>query len=355
MRFLATGDLQAHNWRAFSYINEAGQNSRLGNILQVLRKMREYGEAHGIRNSIFLGDIFEINDYIDVDVYDAVYRELRQFQRAIIVPGNHDISAIRKSGEALTPFGPFEVFVTVIKEPFTEIFPGVHCVPYHPDPQHMKETFRALSKESKRIVLLSHVSVEGGKVGPKKYLLRCPIKLRDLYPDRWDLILLSDFHTRQKLAKNVWYMGSPIQHTFGETHEPCFWDVEVVSGRMLGTVKKIPTNLPKFVRAFISKERFKQLARMAKHNVRSRTLSGNYVKVVLADGLDEEHFLKVAAALKFQVDFDRQRVGDGAPDIADLHFDPNELIERYVERNTDVKAAGLRLIALGKKLYEGGV
>lgn len=347
IRFLATGDLQIHKWRQFAYTTESGMNSRLKNCLRVLSFLRKTAVELGIKRILLNGDLLEESDYIDTEVYDATYIELERIHDAgietVINIGNHDVYA-EHGGRVLHALRAFRKVATIVEEP-TLVWGSVQVVPWMSSPDRIKAAIRDIRDPEKKCLVL-HCGVQGAVTGPRNYLLRNPIKLKDIRSREFALILLSDYHTRQRLQRDpqVWYLGSPLQHTFGEIHEPCVWDV-FLRGDERPVLRKIKTSLPKFRRVSASSE----------HVLRSRTASfaGDYVKVSpRSDSLSDRSIERVAKETGFQFQIDRRGGDDGDfQNVRSLNF--QAAMESYVIANTKSEVQRRKLLKLGWRIFNG--
>jgi hypothetical protein len=347
LRFIATGDLQVHAWRQFSYTRKNGMNSRLYFCLKVLDILGKEAEARGIDKILINGDVFEENTYIEVEVYDEVYLRLEKLHDAgmdtVINLGNHDV--LRESGRrVLHTLRSFRKVATIVEEP-KSVWGVLSVVPWMADAQSIKKAIRGLAA-SKEMGLALHCGVQGARTGPTSYLVRNPIKLRDIRATDFGFVLLSDYHTRQKLARNVYYLGSPIQHSFGEIHRPAIWDIRVLDVAPWYIAKRIYTDLPRFKSVYIR--------RLSDFKDKLDSFSGNYIRAILsADSKVLEEDLERLASGRFQLQVDREDEGRDVVSNGDVHtMDPEEAIFRYTEFHSSVGKRS-RLVQLGKKLYHG--
>lgn len=345
LRFLATGDLQVHPWRQFSYTKSNGMNSRLYNCLKVLDIMREEARKRGIDKILLNGDILEESDYIQVETYDALYRKIEKMHEAgldvVVNCGNHDICK-QSSGRVLHSLRPLRQVATVVEEP-TLVWDALQVVPYQRNPEKLKKAIRRL-RSSRSYGLALHCGVQGAKTGPSAYLVRNPIKLRDIRSKEFGLVLLSDYHTRQWLSKNALYMGSPLQHSFGEIHRPCIWDVRLSGHDPYFDARKIYTNLPRFRRLDVS--RIKDLKRKAD------SLRGDYVKLrtPAGGGISETDIQKVVKG-RFLYDIEEgNEEQEDKPTTSSLQ--PLEAISQYAKSKVSNPK---KLVTLGAKLYKGEI
>jgi DNA repair exonuclease SbcCD nuclease subunit len=345
IRFLATGDLQIHPWKQFSYTKSNGMNSRLYNCLKVLDIMRKEAHKRGITKILLNGDILEETDYIQVEVYDGLYRKIERMCEegldVVVNCGNHDICK-QSSGRVLHSLRPLRQVATVVEEP-TLVWDALQVVPWMADSEALKKAIRRV-RSSRSYGLALHCGVQGAKTGPTAYLVRNPIKLRDIRSKEFGLVLLSDYHTRQWLSKNALYLGSPLQHSFGEIHRPCIWDVRLFGHDPYFDARKIYTNLPRFRRLDVS--RIKDLRRKVE------ALRGDYVKLhtPAGGGVSEADIQKVVKG-KFLYDIEEtSEEQEDKPDTSSLH--PLEVISQYARSKV---SSPKKLVSLGIKLYKGEV
>lgn len=354
LRFLATGDIQAHEWKQFATVTPEGMNSRLHNILSVFDVISREAKSRGIKKLLINGDVFEENSYISTETYDGVYRKLEKLHdegvETVINLGNHDV-VLYSASRVLHALRPFRKVATIFERPGVA-WSHVFLVPYEPDVEKIKSSFAALGDGSCTCVA-AHVGVQGGSVGPKDYLLRCPIKLRDLHPKRIKLILLSDFHKSQFLRKNVLYMGSPIQHTFGEVHRPKIWDVSLLDEPPWFKLRRIYTEFPTFRRIEVDEGKLLEL----KEKVRGKDfpLHNSYVRAIItSDKVRDEDLEELARVGKFLLQIHRKGQTDAGERSEIEALDARSLIGKYVHENARGKVERKRLANLGRELYPGG-
>lgn len=343
--FIITGDLQVRAWQQFSHTRKDGMNSRLYYCLKVFDIILKTAKERKVKRVLLNGDILEDNGWIEVNTYNAVYRKLEMLHEAglevVINLGNHDVYA-ELGGRIVHSITPLGRLSRIVEEP-QQVWKDVWCVPWMANPRELKRAIASIPIEGHQI-LVSHCGVQGARTGPTSYLVRNPIKLRDVRPREFRLVLLSDYHTRQKLASNVVYLGSPLQHTFGEIHRPCIW---IVSKFQL---EKVYTNLPQFHRIKVSSvEELKSKTKEQQNGYYS-------IKIPEGSSVGQEAIEKAARSLGLRFDIEVHRETDpGSVSGSPLAFDAHRAIRRYVKRAHHRTKARLRLLDLGVKLYEGKV
>lgn len=341
--FIITGDLQVRAWQQFSHTRKDGMNSRLHYCLKVFDIILRTAKERKVKKVLLNGDILEDNGWIEVGTYNAVYRKLEMLYEAglevVVNLGNHDVYA-ELAGRVVHSLTPFGRLARLVEKP-EQVWKDVWCVPWVANQSELKRAIASIQVEGHQI-LVCHCGVQGAKTGPTAYLVRNPIKLRDVRPKHFRLVLLSDYHTRQKLASNVVYLGSPLQHTFGEIHRPCIW---VVSEFRL---EKVYTGLPQFHRIEVSSiEELKS---------KTKGQENGYYSITIPEGgsLRQEAVEKAARSLGLRVNVEVHREADSRPiSGGSLAFDAYRAIRRYVKRKNRRTKTRLRLLELGVKLYEG--
>jgi DNA repair exonuclease SbcCD nuclease subunit len=351
MKLLITGDVQAHNFRQFSYTRKNGMNSRLWNCLHVFDILLKEAKQRNIDKVLINGDVFEDTTYIEVEVFDGVYRKLEMLHEAgihtVLNIGNHDVSRVSgQSGQRiLHSLRAFRKVAQVVERP-TLVWNHLQVVPWMPSPDSIKEAIRNCDV-SKTKSLVGHFGVQGAKTGPKGYLVRNPIKLEDLRPCEWGLVLLSDYHTRQRLAKNVFYLGSPLQHSFSEVHRPCVWCVSLDREGIYRT-ERIYTDFPQFRRVHATDLR----------EFRKETLGfkGDYVSVEIGnERITEMEVSRVANSVGFRYRIQQSDAEESVhtKSLSRSQSDIRRTFRKYVRGAVKGESRGRRLLELGQKLYRG--
>jgi DNA repair exonuclease SbcCD nuclease subunit len=338
--FIITGDLQIKPWQQFSHIRKDGMNSRLYYCLKVFDIILETAKERGIRRVFLNGDFFEENSWIETETYDAAYRKLDKLHEAgletVISLGNHDVFA-KLSGRMLHPLRAFSKVARILEKPEL-IWDCVQVVPWMENPQKLIKAISKVAASPRRILVL-HCGVQGAVAGPTRHLIRNPIQLRDIRHKEFGLVLLSDYHTRQRLAPNVAYLGSPLQHSFGETHKPCIWIIS--NKRYHFRMDKVFTNLPRFRRVVVS----------SPSDLYARTdWRGDYVSIKPSAELSHQEVQKVADKMGFKFKIEHGEEEVSVP-VGTSHVSPKHGIRKFVRQQNLPAPEMRRLIKLGFRLY----
>lgn len=239
MKLAMMADIHCHPFPEFSTLLPNGMNSRLADILSCFDSMREHCLENGITDVLLLGDIFHVRGRIETTVYNAVYRTLKKFPdqgiNLMMMVGNHDQAV--KDGEEHA-LEPFKEFAKVIDKPQLIRLDGLYvwAIPYIHDPELLKKEIQRGKWElhemfsdnpgsweehgcPKQLMAL-HTGLDGAGVGSINYIMKEPLTLEDIQPDDWDWVAMGHYHKPQFLADNVFYIGAPIQHNFGDEGDP---------------------------------------------------------------------------------------------------------------------------------------
>lgn len=346
--FIITGDLQIKAWQQFSRIRKNGMNSRLYYCLKVFDIILATAKERGIKRVLLNGDIFEDKGWIETETYTETYKKLEMLHdngiEIVLNPGNHDVYA-ELPGRTIHALTPFRRLTRVVEKP-QQVWKDVWVVPWMSNPQRFKEAVRTIPARASQI-LVCHCGVQGARTGPTSYLVRNPVKLQDIRPSDFRLILLSDYHTRQDLAPNVHYLGSPLQHSFGEIHKPCIWSISD-SG-----CERIYTNLPRFRRI--------QVSSLQELLDKAEGFQGDYVAILYtgkaAEDVPADHIAEIAGKHGFQFTLDAEGVGAEEGTAEEFRessvFEPRRAIARFLAKANLPNRRKARLEKIGLRLYNG--
>jgi DNA repair exonuclease SbcCD nuclease subunit len=243
MKVAITGDVHAGTFSQYATISEHGINSRLLRIIECLDTMIETAVDNECEQFIIAGDLYHDRVGIKPVVLDLVSSVLRKWSKkleVVVLQGNHDLSVSSDH----TSIQALSGLCTIITQP--TVYKSVAYVPWTDDQKHLSKTIAALKKQGGKC-MIGHLGIDGAKLGPANIEIPGHIELDKVEGmDEWTWISLSHYHKYQQTRKNAWYVGSPIQHTWGEAGEQ--------KGFFLAdTTKRNPTFIentysPKFVK-----------------------------------------------------------------------------------------------------------
>ena len=221
MKLILFADLHARNWMAFKKELATGRNSRLENCLEIIRQIAKLSKDTDARAVLFLGDVFHTRFQIDVDVYDAVYKEISEASKVCpwyLLRGNHDTFDTEGKVHSLVSMGNGRITVLDQVYAFKIDDTNVFAIPWYADEEYIRGILQHDGCSGD--ILLLHAALKEGTVGKGNYRTDAPLSVSDLPVGSFKRIFLGDFHKHQELVPDkVMYLGSPLQHTFGEANE----------------------------------------------------------------------------------------------------------------------------------------
>jgi len=331
MKILIVSDLHADNYSRFSRLTKSGINCRLQDCLDVIRNLKGPAEQVGAECLFFLGDLFNSRTTISIDVYYLVFQEIEKLAKnikAYLLVGNHD-QFLRK-GDIYSTY-PFSSICQVISEPTVLNLDGSKfvCLPYQEE-----QDFRFIETHEGDY-LFAHLGLNGAKVGPTEYKMKTALNPEDLKPDRFKWIVLGHYHKFQRLGDNIVYVGSMLQHSFGERGEEKF---ALVLDTETEKLQRIKLDGPQFLQITLDEL--------------DERVNGNYIKV-LCKQKEREQVLQRLSELKprgWVVETDIETKFEKRIDINPT-MPISEVIKRYVE-NSGTTLDKRRLIKVAKEIIK---
>jgi DNA repair exonuclease SbcCD nuclease subunit len=221
-------DLQLHNHMRWSHVTEGGFNSRLLDGIHALDQAVELADGGTV---IVSGDFFHDSRSISIDVlFQAarwVNRAATACQRVIISVGNHDTYLKSGTIHSLECFRRPNVEVVDSHQKFSGFSPlatvneryPFFIAAYTEDLEKLRDAMAALDDNT---ICILHQDVKGGVMNGGR-VSESGLTIKEL--ERFKLVLLGHFHEHQKLADNVFYVGSPYQIDKGEMGQPKYMAV----------------------------------------------------------------------------------------------------------------------------------
>jgi exonuclease SbcD len=235
MRVLLYSDLHAHPWKQYATILPDGMNSRLQDGINCLKQIIAFATTQNIDAVLFGGDLFHTRGRLSVQAFNAVFEAMAGFPRAVpqlLIHGNHDQAD--KEGAVYSIHTLRTLTNVVDKAGWVELETkngetlAVMAVPYTENVAHLRELVREplppMAGRNKGLIpriLLGHLGVQGAKIGADfVYSNQHDAVIDDLNITGFDAVFLGHFHQHQQLAPNVWYIGAPMHHNWGDRHDP---------------------------------------------------------------------------------------------------------------------------------------
>ena len=206
---------------------------RLNDCLCVLEWVFATAKKHKIENIIFAGDLFQDRQKIDVITYsktfDILLKSCTGDFNLYLLLGNNDLWYHDKwDVSSVLPFSALPS-VKVIAKPSTEIIDEipVYFLPYTHDPiNHLKQLLASTSDKHLK-TLVGHLACHGATLNSLYNTYSDVIiehdgemvQVGEEVFEGWDKVWLGHYHCPQKIGKNIEYIGSPLQLTFGEAFQ----------------------------------------------------------------------------------------------------------------------------------------
>jgi len=255
MKILIWSDLHAHPYQEFSTFVEDKSvyksgvvNSRLLDIIKVIREIRVSAKRNNVELVVFGGDLYQAKNNVDSLVIRLITAELVELAvefPLVMVSGNHDyrLWGIEPALlQLLTDIDATESVVLYEKECWNTFRSGednhryegdgqnFYIVPYSRKLSGLNERIEALETDPKQDIFLGHQDMLGTHYGGFEVT-------RGLDPDvlskkfRWSFI--GHNHDPFKLNGNVVSVGAPLQHNFGDKlSQRGWWLLDTVADKV---------------------------------------------------------------------------------------------------------------------------
>lgn len=243
-------DIHIHKFVEFDFIDPKRQISRrLADGLEVIFRLGEHADKIGARNVLIVGDLFHKMGIIEVETYNLAFfaiKILAENHEVHLVRGNHDQATKDGSQHSLMPFATIP-HVHVHDGPFTLKDRGesvdVAFIPYSDDEV---ATMAKVKKLAGRDIAFMHHGFRGAHVGSTlEHVVKEPLDPVRV-GKRFKFVFSGHYHKLQYVAKNVMYIGSPMEHTRSDVTEEGKGFL-VIDTNKPRDPKFIPLNLPRFV------------------------------------------------------------------------------------------------------------
>jgi len=226
-KILLFSDIHIHNHKQ--------SHQRLLDCLKTLEWVFTTARERHIKDVLFLGDLFQDRQRIQVYAYHETYQIIKRFPdiNIFLLLGNHDLWYFDKTDiSSIFPLGGL-AHVEVIGEPCTKNIAGLNFdfIPFTHNP------LEAISKFNKKSpVLCAHIAIDGAFLNINRQT-KSEVSVEfenEMVPvdynafKEWKRVFLGHYHGAQKLD-NVEYIGSPLELNFSEAHHPkhiCILDTE---------------------------------------------------------------------------------------------------------------------------------
>ena len=204
MRIAITADLHFRD-------NTDKDSARLHHIVNAFRWIERAAYNKKAKALIIAGDVFHHRKSIPIGVLVAAYDALSECRMPLyIVVGNHDIDIKGATVSAQI----FKKIATIIDAPEVHNIDGVPIgfVPWDNNITNLRKAIKRMHVK----YLIGHFGIAGAVVGSSEYEMNEGLSANIFDTYKW--VVLGHYHKNQKI-RNVRYVGSPLQHNFGEAGE----------------------------------------------------------------------------------------------------------------------------------------
>jgi DNA repair exonuclease SbcCD nuclease subunit len=199
---------------------------RLEDCLAALAWVCDTARSRGIERLLFLGDLFQDRNKIDVICYQRTFETFGMYPdlRFDLLLGNHDLWYAEKwDVSSVLPLGTLPG-VTVIDRPMTTEIGGrsFDWLPFVKNPlKAVDKNFPAGRRAGH--VLCAHVAIDGCQLNSAGQVSEVSVEhesdMVKVSADRfgeWSRVFLGHYHAAQHLTDTMEYIGSPLQLNFAE-------------------------------------------------------------------------------------------------------------------------------------------
>ena len=228
MKVMTIGDTHIWTYPKFG-LNSNGYPRRLNDIEKGLNKISEIIRHEGVEWVVFLGDVFEHRDHVDtlsLCVFLRFIQSLPKECKVFVLKGNHD-SFSKFEGESwihyfpeITPMSYITEDTWNLEHRFEDFY--LFGIPYSDSVETVQKNIdnivsRIDELDIQKSLTVAHIGIsevaslygyQDSKTFPQKELS----KIRGY-------IRLGHYHDRTELDKNMMYVGTPWQTTFGELNQ----------------------------------------------------------------------------------------------------------------------------------------
>lgn len=221
-KILLFSDIHVHNHKK--------SIDRLKDCLACLEWCFQQAINNNVDAVLFGGDLLHERQKIDSYTFTEVFKILEKYQdksfKTYLLLGNHDMWFSNSwSVNSIYPFGALKNFETVTETKEIKVCDSTwHFIPYTHNP--LDELEKLPRNAVKDCYLLGHLAIDGSRLNSSGSIADVAIehdgdmtKVDKSIFCHYKHAFFGHYHSAQKLAKNVEYIGSPLQLSFGEAHE----------------------------------------------------------------------------------------------------------------------------------------
>jgi DNA repair exonuclease SbcCD nuclease subunit len=254
-------------------------NKRLQDCLDVIPWVFKVAKENNIKTILFGGDFFHDRQKIDIFTYQKTFEVLSQemnkgdFELYMLL-GNHDLWYMDDTSiSSVFPLSLIRGIKIIDKPCRIKIEDSIwDFLPFTLNPL---ESLSKIKSDEKREYLLGHIAINDARMHKGHYSSDIivehegeMISIDSNVFSKYKHVFLGHFHSEQKVGKNIEYIGSPLQLSFGESFE----DKHII-------ILDLETNNKKYIKNNFSPKHII----CNENNISDHDLNGNFVQVVIQD------------------------------------------------------------------------
>jgi DNA repair exonuclease SbcCD nuclease subunit len=221
-KFLLFSDLHIHPHKK--------SNDRLEDCLNIIPWVFKTAKKNKVKNILFGGDFFHDRYKIDILTYQRTFETLKnEMQQGeynlYLLLGNHDLWY--SDDTSISSVVPLSLIkgITVVDKPCRLRIDDSNWdfLPFTLNPP---ESLACIKSELKPEYLLGHIAINDAKMHRSHYSSDIIVEHEGEIVSvdanifsKYKHVFLGHFHAEQKIGKNIEYIGSPLQLSFGEAFE----------------------------------------------------------------------------------------------------------------------------------------
>lgn len=219
-------DLHAHNWTAFSSIDEEGRNTRLMHLVHEIHRCCDETRRAGGKYVVIAGDVFHTRGSVEPSVFNTIQKcfeeEVTRGVTFKAIAGNHDLATLDSvelgSSVHMLQRPGFLAFHEPVSIGSTDSrFHPMTMVPwFHNVDRYLQEiTERAdmLGPEVGKYDLICHIGIDGTLDGvPARGVTPAVLKAKG-----FKRVFSGHYHHHKEFGDGVYSIGAPTHQTWSDT------------------------------------------------------------------------------------------------------------------------------------------
>lgn len=325
---------------------------RLPVSMHLMADLVKLCQINNVRHLFLLGDVLDQKMPIPYEVVFELYKFLLTVKKCTQVKvtwlrGNHETPYKADPLKSVTTLFSEVAHVVNVEEVIEIDRNFFYLLPWFPENDFVKKAqdfaVMAHSDRAKRKFLFTHVGLKEGRVSASNIQIPQRVGVSHLHPEMYDLVLLGDYHAHQAVGDNVFYLGAPIAHCYGDTDIMGPWLLDTDALEMDPLV--LPTRPPQFQRWTVLDDGGLELPGYRPED---------YNRITVAPRLLESIRIRYPEADLRPADDEAE--DGGAPDLSGSRLssedvsNPSRLLERYLEHLRVKEEDKVRLKGIGTTL-----